>query len=95
MISKPAAVPGPFSKEEYDMKRALAFTAVMALLISLAAGYAETAFSETAWTTSLTARCASVEEGRQLMRGRTLFHEQIRKKALAFFLQKKDNRRIF
>ena len=72
------------------MKRALALTAVLALLISLAAGYAETAPTETVWTTSLTARCASVEEGRQLMRGRTLFHEQIRKKALAFFLQKKD-----
>ncbi len=63
---------------------------MLALLISLAAGYAETAPTETVWTTSLTARCASVEEGRQLMRGRTLFHEQIRKKALAFFLQKKD-----
>ncbi|MBQ9008649.1 MAG: hypothetical protein IJ088_04875, partial [Clostridia bacterium] len=45
---------------------------------------------ETAWTTKITARFATVEEGRRLMRNRTLFHDQITESILPFFLQKKD-----
>ena len=44
---------------------------------------------ETGWTTEITAHFATVEEGQQLMRGRTLFHDQIAESTLAFFLQRK------
>ena len=70
------------------MKRILAFLTALALVLGLAAAYAETA-AETAWTTELTARFASLDEGKQLMRGRTLFHEQITESTLDFFLQEK------
>ena len=40
-------------------------------------------------TTKIEAHFASVEEGQQLMRNRTLYHEQINEKNLAFLLQKK------
>jgi len=40
-------------------------------------------------TAKIKARFASVEEGRQLMRNRTLYHEQINEKNLAFMIQKK------
>ena len=72
------------------MKRILAMMTALVLLLGCAAAFAEAAPEKTGWTTEFTAHCATVEEGRGLMRGRTLFHEQIRKKALAFFLQKKD-----
>ena len=71
------------------MKRMLALIAALALRLALAAARGEEVRTETAWTTGLTARFASVEEGRQLMRDRTLFHDQINEKALEFFLQKK------
>jgi len=72
------------------MKRILAVLATLALTLILAASCAESASAaETAWTSKLTARFASVEEGKQLMRGRTLFHNQINEGALAFFLQRK------
>ena len=72
------------------MKRLLAVLAALALLLGCAAVYAESAAAETVWTTTFTAHCATVEEGQQLMRGRTLFHDQIREKCLAFLLQRKD-----
>lgn len=71
------------------MKRLLSVLTVLVLLSCLAASFGETAPTETAWTTKITAHFASVEEGQQLMRERTLFHKQIREHALAFFLQKK------
>ncbi len=71
------------------MKRILAVLTVLVLALGLAGACAESAPAETAWTTKLTARFASVAEGKQLMRGRTLFHDQIAESTLAFFLQKK------
>lgn len=44
---------------------------------------------ETARTTKLAAHFATVEEGQQLMRERTLFHDQIAEGTLGFFLQRK------
>ncbi|MBR2435716.1 MAG: hypothetical protein IKB22_09625 [Lentisphaeria bacterium] len=41
------------------------------------------------WTTKLTARCADVPEGQELIRNRTLYHGQINKKTLEFLLQRK------
>ena len=71
-------------------KRIACFLAVVMLGTMLFAGCsAETAVEETAWTTKLTARFATVEEGRQLMRDRTLFHGQITDSTLDFFLQRK------
>ncbi|MBR3017389.1 MAG: hypothetical protein IKH57_09990 [Clostridia bacterium] len=70
------------------MKRILTVLIIFVLLLGLAATYAESAPLETAWTTKLTARFATVEEGQQLMRQRTLFHDQISENMLPFFLQK-------
>ena len=64
------------------MKRILSVIAVLALLLGFASALAETAVK-------LTAHFASVEEGQQLMRERTLFHEQITEGTLDFFLQRK------
>ena len=66
-------------------------TLVLVLALACPAAFAETApaETETVWTTKLTARFATLEEGQQLMRDRTLFHEQITDKTLAFFMQKK------
>jgi len=51
---------------------------------------AESAPAEaSARTTKIEAHFASVEEGQQLMRNRTLYHEQINAKNLEFMLQKK------
>ena len=47
------------------------------------------AAEETVLTTKLTAHFATVEEGQQLMRDRTLFHDQIAEGTLGFFLQRK------
>ena len=47
------------------------------------------AAEETVLTTKLTAHFATVEEGQQLMRDRTLFHDQIAEGTLDFFLQRK------
>ena len=73
------------------MKRILALLTALALLACCAAVHAETAAAETgtAWTTQLTARFAAVEEGQQLMRERTLFHQQITENTLGFYLQRK------
>jgi len=56
------------------MKRVLTAFLAALLLISLACVHAEGARAETVWTTELTARFATVEEGRQLIRERTRFH---------------------
>ena len=55
----------------------------------LTGGSAEPAAAETGRTTKLTAHFATVEEGQQLMRDRTLFHDQIAEGTLDFFLQRK------
>ena len=71
-------------------KGTVCFIALVMLSTMLFAGCsAETAVAETAWTTKLTAHFATVEEGRQLMRDRTLFHDQITDSTLDFFLQRK------
>ena len=72
------------------MKRFLAVLIVLALLTGTMAACAESDPAETAArTTKIGAHFASVEEGQQLMRGRTLYHEQINEKSLEFLLQKK------
>ena len=71
------------------MKRLTAVLTVFLLALSLAAACAEPAPAGTEWTTEITARFASVEEGREMMRGRTLFHEQISEDILPFFLQRR------
>ena len=74
------------------MKKTLSVLTVLVLLLCNIAAIAETApaETETPWTTKLTARFATIEEGQQLMRDRTLFHEQITESTLAFFLQSKE-----
>lgn len=74
------------------MKRILAVLTALVLLIGTTAVCAESASAETAAqrTTKIEAHFASVEEGQQLMRNRTLYHEQINEKNLEFLLQKKD-----
>lgn len=64
--------------------------AVSALLLCCAA-FAETAPApaETVWTSKLTARCADVQEGQKLIRGRDLYHAQINTLTLDYLLQKK------
>ena len=59
------------------------------LLLFCAAACAETAPAETVWTTKLTALCADVPEGQELIRGRNLYHGQINRLTLDFLLQKK------
>ena len=71
------------------MKRLVAVLAVLVLLFGFSAVQAEAVPTETEWTTKIIAHPATVEEGRQLMRERTLFHEQIAEGTLAFFLQRK------
>ena len=71
------------------MKRILAILTVLILVFSLVAAYAEEGAVGTVWTTQITAHFADEEEGRQLMRNRTLFHEQINEKSLDFLLQRK------
>ena len=72
------------------MKRVLTVLTVLALLLYAVAACAEAApVEEMPTTTKLTAHFATVEEGQQLMRGRTLFHAQIAESTLAFFLQRK------
>lgn len=71
------------------MKRLLALLTALVLLLGAAASLAESAPAEIPWTTKLTVHFATVEEGQQLMRGRTLFHDQISEETLAFFLQRK------
>lgn len=67
---------------------ALAVWTVLVLLLGPAFAFAESALAETAWTTRITAHFATVEEGQQRMRDRTLFHDQITESMLPFFLQK-------
>ena len=72
------------------MKRFLTILAVLLVLLQgAAAANAEAALALSPQTTKLTAHFATVEEGRQLMRGRTLFHAQISESTLDFFLQRK------
>ena len=71
------------------MKRLFAVLAALVLLSGISAVHAEAVQEETGWTTEITAHFATVEEGQQLMRGRTLFHDQIAESTLAFFLQRK------
>ena len=72
------------------MKRIIVILISLALLLCAAASYAETAPAETpARTTRIEAHFASVEEGQQAMRNRTLYHKQINEANLEFLLQKK------
>ena len=71
------------------MKRYLTILTALLLLLSFTAAYAEAVPVETPLTTKLTAHFATVEEGQQLMRDRTLFHAQIAESTLGFFLQRK------
>lgn len=71
------------------MKKTLAILTALILLLCAALACAEALPAETPQTTALTAHFATIEEGQQLMRGRTLFHAQIADGTLAFFLQKK------
>ena len=71
------------------MKRILVLFTALVLLLSILPVYAESIPAEIPWTTELTVRLAAKEEGQELMRGRTLFHEQIAESTLAFFLQRK------
>ncbi len=68
---------------------ALAVWITLVLLLSPALAFAESATVEAVWTTQITARFATMEEGQQRMRDRTLFHDQITESILPFFLQKK------
>ena len=71
------------------MKRILAALIILTLLFSVTAVHAESDAAAAPWTTHLTAHFATVEEGQQLMRERTLFHAQIAEGTLGFFLQRK------
>lgn len=73
------------------MKRFIAMTVSLVLLLSLAVSCAEPvqAAAENR-TTVITAHFASLEEGQALMRGKTLYYEQVNEKDLAFLMQKKD-----
>ena len=62
---------------------------MLVLLLSPALAMAESAAVGAGRTTQITARFATVEEGRQQMRDRTLFHAQITESMLPFYLQKK------
>ena len=70
------------------MRKILALLTVLALCLSSAA-FAELSPGPDDWTTEITVHFATVEEGRQLMRERTAFHNQINEYALEFFLQRK------
>ena len=63
-------------------------TLVMLCTVLFAGCTAETA-AAAALTTKFTAHFATLEEGQQLMRERTLFHAQIAEGTLDFFLQRK------
>lgn len=71
------------------MKRILAMLTVLALLTGFSAVCAESASSAMPRTTKLTARFATVEEGKERMRERTAYHNQINETMLPFILQKK------
>ncbi len=73
------------------MKKRIVSLIVSAMLLFCAAACAETApaAAETVWTAKLTARCASSEEGQELMRSRDLYHGQINTMTLDFLLQRK------
>lgn len=71
------------------MRKIVATLMALMILFGFTLVSAENAPAETVWTTKITARFATVEEGQQLMRNRTLFHEQITESMLPFFLQKK------
>ena len=72
------------------MKKLTACLMVLVMLCTLliAGCFAETVTAGNR-TTKLTAHFATVEEGQQLMRERTLFHEHIAEGTLGFFLQRK------
>ena len=70
------------------IKRLIAILAALVLPGGLCAAHAETA-AEILKTTKLTVRFATLEEGKQLMRDRTLFHGQLSDETLPFYLQRK------
>ena len=76
-------------KRSFATERILTALLALAVLLSFTLASAESAPAETTWTTRINARFATVEEGQQRMRGRTLFHDQITESILPFFLQKK------
>ena len=74
------------------MKKRIGCFIILAMLgtLLLAGCSAEPAVAEEpVWTTKLTVRFATVEEGQQLMRERTRFHDQITESTLDFYLQRK------
>lgn len=60
---------------------------ILVMLLCPALASAESATAKACRTTQITAHFATVEEGRQRMRSRTLFHDQISVSMLPFFLQ--------
>lgn len=81
-------------KEESPMMKkqfvaVLAVWIMLVLLLSPALAMEESAAVGAGRTTQITARFATMEEGRQQMRDRTLFHAQITESMLPFYLQKK------
>ena len=79
------------------MKKTLSVLTVLVLLLCNIAAFAEPAPAETETprTTALTAHFATVEEGKQLMRDRTLFHEQITSSTLPLILLMNINNIIY
>lgn len=76
-------------KRSLVIERILAAVTFLALLLSPALAAAESAAVEPAWTTHITAHFATVEEGRQRMRDRKLFHDQMTESILPLYLQAK------
>lgn len=64
-------------KRSFATERILAALLALAVLLSFTLASAESAPAETTWTTQINVRFATVEEGQQRMRDRTLFHDQI------------------
>ena len=89
--SQGAGIRAGSGKADIMKKLTICFIILVMLGTMLLAGCsAEPAVAEeTARTTKLAAHFATVEEGQQLMRERTLFHDQIAEGTLDFFLQRK------
>ena len=71
------------------MKRLLAVLTAFALMLCISAALTEDASGKIRLTNKISAHFATVEEGQQLMRDRTLFHNQISEDTLPFYLQRK------
>ena len=79
-----------------QLKRFMTVLMMLALLISTVSSCAETVPAETAnRTTKITAHFASVEEGQELIRDRTLYHEQINEGTLAFLMHAAGERAYY